>query len=123
MLIYHEPEPLSKEKAATVFGSANKSEICDTLVAVAFYEEDWRWVQERCLEFLTHEEPDIRGLAATCLAHVARFRQKLDKCRVLMALHSLLKDADADVVASAKDSLREIVWLLPGKRNRRPKVR
>lgn len=121
MLKYHEPEPLSKEMALRVFASGDSSEICHTLVATAFYEDDWQWVQNICLGFLRNEDPDIRGLAATCLGHIARIHRKLEKSRVLIALIPLLKDADTSVVAKVEDAISDITWFMPGKRNRRPK--
>ena len=57
-----------------VHGHVAKSteQICQALVSIAFYEQDWPWVQEQCLVLLSNKASAIRGLAATCLGHIAR---------------------------------------------------
>jgi len=49
-------------------------------------DQDWRWVQEQCLHFLTFPEVWVRRNAATCLGLLAVFRKKLDFARILPAL-------------------------------------
>lgn len=72
--------------------SGDVKKVCDALLSVAFYEPDWQWAQEKFLEFLENENPDIRGLSVTCLGHVARIHGKLDKRRVITALNNHLDD-------------------------------
>ncbi|WP_235592546.1 hypothetical protein, partial [Pseudomonas syringae] len=45
------------------------------------------------LDGLESSNPDIRGLSATCLGHVARIHQKLDKVRVITAFRDHLNDS------------------------------
>jgi hypothetical protein len=84
--------PLTREAAVKAFASGQADRICPALVAVAFHEPDWRWAQERCLELIGSEDPDVSGLAATCLGHVARIHRILDMERVRKALHSRIQD-------------------------------
>jgi hypothetical protein len=49
------------------------------MVSVAFFEQDWKWAQEKFLAFLDNKDPRISGLAATCLGHIARIQRKIDK--------------------------------------------
>lgn len=48
---FHNPPPISRDEMIKAFTSVIKIEICDTLVAMAFYGEDWKWAQNQCLFF------------------------------------------------------------------------
>lgn len=85
---------INKKEADRKLASNDVKTICDTLVEIAFYEEDWKWVQEKCLFFLMDENAAISGLAATCLGHIARIhREKIEKDRVIKALRDRLDDS------------------------------
>jgi hypothetical protein len=103
---YKEPQPISRDAASRVFETGSPEEICDALIGVTFHDPDWRWVQDRCLEFLSHESPDVRGLAATCLGHIARIHRALDQDAVVPALQRLR--ADPEVGGRAEDALDDI---------------
>ena len=66
--------------------------IMEALVSIAFYEPDWRWAQERCLGAARSPNPAIRGVAATCLGHVARIHRTMDLALVRPVLDGLLND-------------------------------
>ncbi len=85
-------QQFNRELAEDAFSSGEAKRICDMLVSAAFYESDWRWVQDKCLDFLNFNDPNIRGLAATCLGHVARIHHQLDKEKVISSLRKHLKD-------------------------------
>src|ERR1051326_2548243 len=86
--------------------SENKDAICDALVGIAYYDPDWRWVQSYCLLFLNHRDADIRGLAATCLGHLARIHRVIDLNIVLPELKKLLKDPE--IGGRVEDALSDI---------------
>ena len=95
----------------TITGSTE--EICRALVAAAFSETDWRWVQGQCLFFLTYPDIEVRGLAATCLGHLARIHQKLDLEVVIPALKSHLKDKE--IFGQVQEALEDIeMYMLCG---------
>jgi hypothetical protein len=89
---YVDVSPLTRELVLKYLASGQVDRICHALVAVACHEPDWRWAQERCIELLGCENPDVSGFAATCLGHVARIHRVLDKERVLKALRSRMQD-------------------------------
>lgn len=67
---------------------------CNLLLKIIFDEslEDWRWKQDLCLEIMrSQKDPDLCGLAVTCLGHVARIHERIDKKTVIRELH-LLED-------------------------------
>jgi len=89
---YQDSKSYNKLDLEKAFASRDVKSICEALVFVALNDSDWRWVQNKCLEFLSDESPDIRGLAATCLGHIARIHRQLDKEKVLIALREHLDD-------------------------------
>lgn len=103
---YRPAAPLPKEDALTAFASGDSAQICPALVAVAFHESDWRWAQDRCLEQLASDDADVRGLAATCLGHIARIHRELDKERVLAALGK--RRGDEAIAGRIEDTIGDI---------------
>lgn len=101
---------MSKQAAEKAFASTKVKYICDALVSITFYESDWKWVQNKCLDFLNDENSEIRGLAATCLGHLARIHRKLEKEKVLSALHDQLDDCA--ISGQIEDALDDINMFL-----------
>ena len=89
---YQYSQTYNKRVLEKAFASRDVKNICEALVSVALNDSDWRWAQNKCLEFLSNESPDVRGLAATCLGHIARIHRQLDKEKVLIALREHLDD-------------------------------
>jgi hypothetical protein len=110
MMNYQDSQRISKQTAERAFATAEVKCICEALVSIAFYEPDWKWAQNRCLEFLSNENPEIRGLAATCLGHIARTHRQLEKEKVLIALRDHLSD-DA-ISGQVEDALDDIDMFL-----------
>lgn len=103
---YQGSQPINKQAVEKAFASRDVKSICEALVSVALNDPDWRWAQNKCLDFLGNENPDVRGLAATCLGHIARIHRKLDKEKVLIALREHLDDnAISGQIADALDDI------------------
>ena len=107
-LIYDVPQPISRDEASSAFATNKPEVICSTLVAIALYDPDWRWAQEKCLEFAQHPDASIRQIAATCIGHVARIHQTLDLDAVRAVLHQLLSDPEVYVKGCAEDAISDI---------------
>ncbi|HEV2482493.1 MAG TPA: hypothetical protein VGS79_22670 [Puia sp.] len=107
---YKQVHPVDKHSAEQAFASSDVEKICDAMVAVAFYEQDWKWAQDECLGFFKNENSDISGLAATCLGHIARVHRKLEKEKVIAVLRSRLEDAEiAGRIEDALDDIEQFV--------------
>jgi len=103
---YHEPSPIAKATAQQIFESGDINKICDALVAIAFYEEDWLWAQNICLDFLSSDNNALSSLAATCLGHIARIHGKLNRAKVIAALKSHANNAA--IAGNIDDALGDI---------------
>jgi hypothetical protein len=110
MLTYSTPPHLSHQEAERLFASGTSAEICDSLVSVALNDEDWRWSQTQCLKFLEHRDINVRGLAATCLGHIARIHRNLDRELVIKALQQRLQEPE--ISAQVEDALQDIEMFL-----------
>lgn len=106
MRYFQDIQPISKTDASKIFSSGNSEEICNALVAIAFYENDWRWAQNMCLELLENNDVGIRGLSATCLGHIARIHEKIDVDKVVNALRNHL--TNSEIKGQVEDALDDI---------------
>jgi hypothetical protein len=103
---YSEVTPIDREEAAEAFSSDDVDKICDALVRLTFHDRDWNWVQGVCLTFGRHPDPQVRGLAATCLGHLARIHGTLDVDSAVRLLEDLRRDPE--VRGRAEDALDDI---------------
>jgi hypothetical protein len=103
-LKYEPVFPVSRTELVRRLESNDPKAIADALYSAAKYEEDWKWVQNLCLEGLTSSEVLVRWAAATCLGDLAWFRRlPLDFDTVVSALEAATKDPQ--VAGPAADSL------------------
>jgi hypothetical protein len=107
---YREPQAITREEAAKAFASTDVERITDALIGLTYHDPDGRWVQDQCLALLDNPDNDVRGLAATCLGHLARIHRDLDRDRVLSALEQL--QADAAIGGRVQDALDDIAIYL-----------
>jgi len=105
-LKYEPVEPVPREEIMRLFDSDDASCISSALYSAAYHESDWRWVQSQCLRFLTHQNPQVRWAAATCLGDMAVFHHELDLAIVLPALREAFNDPA--IRATVQDSLDQI---------------
>lgn len=109
---YEEPRPISKLKAEEELASGDIERMCTALVGLAFHESDWKWVQKRCLSLTQHPEPQVAGVALTCLGHLARIHRKLDLDEVIPVLEAMRDNEQ--VGGRAEDALDDIRMFIPG---------
>jgi hypothetical protein len=107
---YHEIFPMSRSELERLTDSGNDSAIIEGLLSAAFYDPEWRWVQNLCLRFLADPDSGIRSNAAMCLGHVARIHGQLDIEVVVPRLTELLRDTS--IAPWAEDALEDIKFFL-----------
>ena len=104
---YETIEPISKDQAERLLAKDNREAICRTLVRVATSEPDRHWAQSQCLRFATHEDSFVRGVAATCLGHLARIHGTIDEDEVIPVVRQLLQDQDHLTRGKAEDAISD----------------
>ncbi|MCV9933987.1 hypothetical protein OIU80_17025 [Flavobacterium sp. LS1R47] len=107
--IQHESDEIEKKlksKDATI--------VINTLLETTFHNQNWEWVQDLCIELLENKNPDISGLAVTCLGHIARIHRVIDKEKVLKAFESR-KDDEA-INGRIEDAIEDINVFVTGKK-------
>jgi len=109
-LTYESITELSREDAELIFETGTKEEIAKALVNVVHSDGNPVWLEELCMGFSQHSDPEIRGLAATCFGHIARLHGKLNRTAVEKRLNELLNDKA--VAGRAEDALDDIEMFL-----------
>jgi hypothetical protein len=107
---YREVVKRDRAEIELLLHRTDPTDILDALLSAAYHDPDWRWVQERCLEFLDHNDRSVRGLSATCLGHLARIHKQLDLELVLPRLATLKNDPE--IGPSVQDALDDIKFYL-----------
>jgi hypothetical protein len=106
-MIYEQIEPIDRDQAEKLLTSNRRDAICRTLVSVATFESDRHWAQGQCLKFARHDDPFVRGVAATCLGHLARIHGAIDEDEVMPVVRELLRDSDPGTRGKAQDALSD----------------
>ena len=109
---YEQIEPIGKVQARKLLAADDREAICRTLVSVAMFESDRRWAQDQCLKFAKHSDSFVRGVAATCLGHLARIHGVIDEDEVVPVVRELLRDRDPKTRGKAHDALDDFSTFL-----------
>ena len=90
------------------FGKSLLSEYYGGSLSKALLEiySDYKWIQSKCVMFLTSNDLNVKRLAITCLGHVARIHKNLDKAVVIPLLEKLR--SDKYLGGTAEDALNDI---------------
>jgi hypothetical protein len=88
-----------------IFASGSEEAICDALAGAALKDDDAAWIESRCVMLAESQSVAIRGLAATCLGHVARRFGRIQPESVAL-LRRL--SADPEVGGLADDALDDV---------------
>jgi hypothetical protein len=104
---YEELAPISREEAREALGRDDDTyALCQSLIRVALHEEDWRWSVDQIQPFLMDPNPQVRGVAVSCIGYVARIHRSSDLSGLLPKLHALL--ADMNVASKVRETLQDI---------------
>ena len=104
--IYREPPQLLLEDAKKALVSGDLDQTLNALLSITLYGEDWKFAQDKCLEFLEHKDLNISCLAATCLGHIARIHGKIERKKVVAALRNHLDNpALCGIIQDALDDI------------------
>ncbi len=88
------------------FNSSNKDKIIKALLYASFNITNWKWVQNKCIDLLDDKDEDIKGLAITCLGHLARIHGTIEKNKVFQALREKVREEN--LKGRVQDALDDI---------------
>jgi hypothetical protein len=108
-LTYVEVPKYDKDTAVREIESDAPDRIVLALLALAFYDTDWRWVQNHCVRLSNNPNDNVRGTAILCLGYIARFRGTLDTELAVPLVIDAMSDPDAFVRGNAADALDDIL--------------
>src|SRR6266536_703959 len=120
---YEAIEPISRDQAENLLANDRRETICKTMVRVAMFEPDRHWAQSQCLRFAGHQDSFVRGVAATCLGHLARIHKSIDEDEVIPIVRQLLQDSDPQTRAIAEDTLSDFSMYLGWNKRKIKKLR
>jgi hypothetical protein len=103
---YEPIEHISRGEAAVALASGDRDAMVHALIGLAMYEDDWRWAQQKCVEFSDHHDVWVRRACATGLLHIARVHRRLDMDSAMVVFERLL--SDRETAGEARDTLDEI---------------
>lgn len=87
--------------------SADDQVVIEALMSMCFNINDSKWVQRKCIEVITGKGNDeVKGLAITCLGHVARIHADIDREMVMPVLLECMKDVSLS--GRVQDALDDI---------------
>jgi hypothetical protein len=87
--------------------SNNENIVIDALMYLCFNIEDFEWIQKKCIQMIkTGKTNEVKGLALTCIGHIARQYAKIDRKLVMPVLHEMLNDPSLS--GRAEDALDDI---------------
>ena len=88
--------------------SDETDKIADALLSLAFYDEDWMFVENLCIEFSSHSDSKVRGIAILCFGHLARIHGQLHIEKVMPIINKALIDKDNFIRGHAYDAKDDI---------------
>jgi hypothetical protein len=103
---YEEIAPISPVEAEAVIRAGKTEDVPLTLIRLAYYEPDWRWVQDLCINLSNHKDKWVRRACATCFGHLARIHGKIEREKINPVLTRLLNDSD--VSGYAQDTINDL---------------
>lgn len=72
---FDQPEPIERGEFERILQTGDAAPIAQALIAAAFHEPDWRWVQDHALQLLNYPDLDVRRCAVIVFGHLARTRR------------------------------------------------
>jgi hypothetical protein len=84
--------PVTRAEAEAQLRSEVPEVMAKALIALGLHDEDWKWVQQVCLRFLSHDSESVVSAAILSLGHTARINESIDKELVIQALQTVAGD-------------------------------
>lgn len=109
---YEELAPIERSDAAAELASNDWERVSVALLRLSLYDPDPVWLEDTVLPYTRHGHSWVRGVAATCLGHVARIHGRLNLEKCLPAIRELLDNDETK--GNAEDALDDIEMFIGG---------
>lgn len=109
-LRYEDVQQRERAEIEEMLASNDPAEIAKALRSATYHDPDWRWVQSKCLQLITHTETEVSWNSAVCLGLLAVFHKQLDLDLVVPALHKAIENPI--IRPAAENSLDDIQLLI-----------
>lgn len=107
--------PIDPQEARLELESGDALRVSRALVRLALHERDCAFVEDVLAIQLQSPDVWVRGVAATCVGHVARIHRVVDTLRLLPLLKSL--GSDPRTAGRMEDALEDIKTFARKKRD------
>jgi hypothetical protein len=111
---YDQPQPCTRAELDTDLNSGDAGTIATGLMSAALYESDRAYVEGLVVNFLQHQDPWVRGVAAIAAGHVARIYHALSTEEIVPLIEALLEDPQTS--GKAQDALDDIGTFVPDRK-------
>jgi hypothetical protein len=108
---YYDPQKRPRAELETMLASSEDDVVCDALLDAAYFEEDWRWVQQECLGRLASRRRSIRCGALYGLQLLGFVRKEIEPDVVIPAILELR--SDPEIAALADEVIADIYQRFP----------
>lgn len=82
--------------------------IVHALLSLAFYDEDWMFVENLCFEYSSYSDSKVRGIAILCFGHLARKHGQLHIEKVMPIINKASIDKGDFIRGHAYDAKDDI---------------
>lgn len=108
-LIYEPVPEYDRDTALHEIESGNPEKVIRALLSLAFYDSDWRSVQNLCVNFSNDLNENVRGIAILCFGYIAHFQASLDTQVAIPIVIERMNDSSTYVRGNAYDALEDIL--------------
>nr|WP_319527520.1 hypothetical protein [Pseudomonas laurentiana] len=98
---------INKDELEVMLRSEDSNVVIDALMYICFNVDEPEWVEQKCIDAIEFGADDnVRGLAITCIGHVARIYSRISLAATVPVLRKYL---DHKVLGGrARDALDDI---------------
>lgn len=93
MMRYEDLLPITRDEYFSLFQQPSDAVPGEALLRLAWHEPESKWAERQCVEALSDPREQVRAVAPTALAHLARRQRGLDSSTVAR-LTTLRRDPD-----------------------------
>jgi hypothetical protein len=98
----------NREWAMNEIDSGDTKRIVNGLLSLAFYDDDWEYVEGLCIQLSNHIDDNVSGIAILCFGHLARLHRKLHLTNVMPIIDKALLSNHSFIRGNAENAKDDI---------------